>query len=111
MSFDLDAEEGALLGERPYTEGDRNAKTLFKSGSHRLVLVVLRAGARFDEADQRGYVTLFIRRGRLSLEISSGASSELAGGHAGVIEPGQPWSTVAVEDSSVLMSLSWPPQP
>ncbi len=109
LRFDLVAERDRLRRERPYTEGDRNAKTLVKSGRYRLVLVALRKGARFDEADPRGWVSMFVHDGRVSVDAADG-TTEIAGGEVAALEPGQRWSAVALEESTVLINVNWPPE-
>ncbi len=110
LAFDLSTELERLRLERPYVDGDRNAKTLVKEGRHRVVLVALRAGARFDENDPRGYVTVVVREGRLSVAVDDG-ETEIGAGQVGVLGHGQCWSGKALEDSAVLMIFSWPPEP
>ncbi len=109
LTFDLAAELERLRRERPYVDGDRNGKTLVKEGRHRVVLVVLKAGARFDEDDPRGYVTLDVREGRLSVAVDDG-ETELGAGKVAVLGHGQRWSGKALEDSALLMNFSWPPE-
>ncbi len=109
LSFDVAAELDGLRRERPYLEGDRNGTTLVKEGRHRVVLVALRTGARFDEDDPRGYVTLAVREGRLSVAVDDGAI-EIGEGRVAVLGHGQRWSGQALEDSALLMTFSWPPE-
>ncbi len=109
LTFDLGEELGRLRRERPYREGDRNGKTLVKEGRHRVVLVALRAGARFDEDDPRGYVTLVVHEGRLSVAVNDG-ETEIGAGQVAVLGHGECWSGKALEDSAVLMNFSWPPE-
>lgn len=109
LTFDLAAELDALRREQPYLDGDRNGKTLVKEDRHRVVLAALRAGARFDEADPRGYLTLAVREGRLSVEVDGG-EAEIGAGEIAVLGHGQCWSGTALEDSALLMNFSWPPE-
>lgn len=109
LTFELGIELDRLRHERPYVEGDRNGKTLVKSDHHRVVLVALRAGARFDEADPRGYVTLLVPEGRVLVAVDDG-ESEVGTGRVAVLGHGQRWSGRALEDSAVLMDFSWPPE-
>lgn len=107
LSFDFAEELERLKAERPYQERDRNAKTLVKSEAFRLVLVALKAGARFDEDDQRGYVSLLVRQGHVSLHVGD-ESTELGTGQIGAIATGHPWWAIAAEDSVVVLHFSWP---
>ncbi len=109
LTFDLEAELDGLRRERAYVEGDRNGKTLVKEGRHRVVLVALKSGARFDEDDPRGYVTLAVREGRLSVAVDDGETA-VGASQVAVLGHGQSWSGKALEDSAVLMNFSWPPE-
>ncbi len=109
LTFDVANELARLRRERPYVEGDRNGKTLVKEDRHRVVLVTLKAGAQFDEGDPRGYVTLMVHEGRVSVAVDDG-ETEIGAGQVAVLGHGQCWSGKALEDSSVLMNFSWPPE-
>ncbi len=109
LCFDLSNELARLRRERPYTEGDRNGKTLAKEGRHRVVLVALKAGARFDEDDPRGYVTLQVLEGRVSVSVDDG-EEEIGEGQVAVLGHGQCWAGKALEDAAILMNFSWPPE-
>jgi quercetin dioxygenase-like cupin family protein len=109
LTFDLAAELDALRRERPYVDGDRNGKTLAKEGRHRVVLAALKAGARFDEGDPRGYLTIAVREGRFSVTVDGG-ETEVGAGEIAVLGHGQCWSGRALEDSALLMNFSWPPE-
>ncbi len=110
LCFDLDDELTQLRAERPYVDGDRNAKTLVKAAAFRLVLVALKAGARFDEDDPRGEVSVLVRRGRVSLQVG-GESTDVGPGQVAAIQAGNHWSAVAAEDSLVILTINWPPEP
>lgn len=107
LCFDFAAEVEQLQAERPYREHDRNAKTLVKSDAFRLVLVALKAGARFDEDDPRGYVSLLVRQGHVSLHVGD-ESTEVGTGQIAAVGAGHPWWAVAAEDSIVVLHFSWP---
>ncbi len=107
LAFDLAEEQKRLREECPYREGDRNAKTLVKSGRYRLVLATPKTGARFHESDPEGYVSLLVQDGRIAVEVE-GQTSEIGRGQVAAIEAGHRWSARALEDSAVLMNFSWP---
>ena len=108
--FDLDDELTQLRAERPYFDGDRNAKTLVKAAAFRLVLVAQRAGTRFDEDDPRGEVSVLVRLGRISSQVD-GDSTDVGPGQVSTIQAGNHWSAVAAEDSLVILTINWPPEP
>lgn len=108
--FDLAAETASLREERAYREGDRTARTLVKEAWFRSTLVALRPGAVFDEAEQRGVICLQVIEGRLTLEVG-GRTMALGAGEIAVIGVGQPWRARTLAETSMLVQLSWPPEP
>jgi quercetin dioxygenase-like cupin family protein len=109
MRFDLAGEAARLRAESAYVEGDRNARTLAKAGYFRMVLVAFRAGATFDENDQRGTVALQLLEGRLTVCVGQ-ERIELAAGEVAVVTAEHPWIAVAAVDGLLLIGLSWPPE-
>lgn len=109
-TFDLAQEASRLRGESAYTDGDRNARTLVKTGGFRLVLLAFRTGAAFDESEQRGTLALHVLEGRLALRVGEDAM-EVAEGEVAVVAVDHPWAARAVADGLLLIHLSWPPEP
>ena len=108
--FELAAEAASLREERAYRDGDRTARTLVKEAWFRLTLVALRAGAVFDEAEQRGVICLQVLDGRVALEVG-GRTVPLGAGELAVVGVGQPWQARTVAETLLLVQLSWPPEP
>ena len=107
LKFELAEEAARLRAESPFLDGDRNARTLAKSGTFRLVLVVFRAGAIFDENDQRGSVALQILDGRIDVRVGEHAI-QIGSGDIAVVSPEHPWTAVATADGLLLLHLAWP---
>ena len=105
--FDFAEETEGLRRERPYQEHDRNAKTLVKSDAFRVVLVVLKAGARFDEDDPRGHVSMLVRQGGVSLAVGD-ERTKVGTGQIAAISAGHARSAVADQESVVVLHFSWP---
>jgi quercetin dioxygenase-like cupin family protein len=110
MRFALADEAARLRDESAFVEGDRNARTLAKSGAFRLVLVAFRAGALFDEDDQRGSMALQVIDGRVDLRVGEDVI-EVGAGDVAVVSPEHPWTAVARADGLLLLQLAWPPDP
>lgn len=108
--FGLVEETRQLRAEQEYVEGDRNARTLAKAGAFRMVLVVFRSGARFDELDQRGSVALQVLEGRVAVHVDQDAI-EIGTGDIAVVAPDHPWTAIALIDGVLLIHLAWPPEP
>lgn len=109
LGFRLEEEAFRLRAESPYIDGDRNARTLVKAGAFRLVLVAFRAGAAFDENDQRGTLALHVLEGRLAVRVGQDGI-EVGEGEVAVVPAEHPWAAVAITDGLLLVHLSWPPE-
>lgn len=94
LRFDLDEEAARLRAESAYRDGDRNARTLVKAGSFRLVLVAFRVGATFDEDDQRGSLAMHVLEGRVALRVGPDAV-EIGRGEVAVVSAEHPWTAAA----------------
>jgi quercetin dioxygenase-like cupin family protein len=110
LRFEIAAEAATLRTETSFLEGDRNARTLAKAGAFRLVLVVFRAGATFDENDQRGSVALQVLDGRVDVQVGEDRI-EIGAAEIAVVSPDHPWKAVATTDGLLLLHLTWPPEP
>jgi quercetin dioxygenase-like cupin family protein len=110
LRFALSEEAARLRAETSFLDSDRNARTLTKAGAFRLVLVVFRAGATFDENDQRGSVALQVLDGRVDVQVAEDAM-EIVAGEIAVVSPEHPWKAIAVTDGLLLLHLAWPPEP
>lgn len=110
LRFELAEEAARLRAESAFLEGDRNARTLAKAGAFRLVLVVFRAGAIFDENDQRGSVALQVLDGRVDVRVGEDAI-EISAGDVAVVSPEHPWTAIAKADGVLMFHLAWPPEP
>ncbi|HEX9045322.1 MAG TPA: hypothetical protein VF802_09875, partial [Candidatus Limnocylindrales bacterium] len=73
----------------------------------RVVLVVLKAGAAFDEDDPRGHVSMLVREGELSLEVGPDRAT-VGPGQIAAIDQGHPWRARAERDSVAILHFSWP---
>ena len=110
LRFDVAKEAARLRAELEYVDGDRNAKTLFKAGAFRLVLLAFRVGANFDENDQRGSLALHVLEGRVALRVGEEAI-EIGAGEVAVVSPDHPWTALALVDGLLMIHLTWPPVP
>lgn len=109
MQFDLAAEIDRLTAEREWGDGDRNSIVLAKDSRLRVLLSVMRAGARIGDDDAEAAITVQVLGGRVVLRRDAHAI-ELGDGHLGTIESGGSWTVEAREDSAVLLTLAWPPE-
>ena len=110
LAFNLAEEASRLRAESAYIDGDRNARTLVKAGSFRLVLLAFRKGAAFDENDQRGTLALQVLEGLLTLRVGQDVI-EVGDNEVAVVPDEHPWTALAATEGLLLIHLSWPPQP
>ncbi|HLH24135.1 MAG TPA: cupin domain-containing protein [Chloroflexota bacterium] len=108
LAFDLAVEAAQLRTELSYQEGDRNANTLVKAPDFRIVLTALRRGARLQEHQAAGRVSIQTVSGRLRLRLPD-QTLELPAGHLLALEAGITHDVEALEDSVFLLTVAWPP--
>jgi quercetin dioxygenase-like cupin family protein len=105
LTFDLAKEVASLKQEPSWARGDRNARTLVEDAGFRLVLTVLKTGARMHEHRAAGWVSLQGLDGHLRLQAGE-HTAELTAGRVVVLEPDLPHSVEAVEEGAFLLSIA-----
>lgn len=105
LTFDLATEIASLKQEASWTRGDRNARTLVEDASFRLVLMVLKTGARMHEHRAAGWVSLQGLDGHLRLRAGE-HTAELTAGRVVVLQPDLTHSVDAVEEGAFLLSIA-----
>jgi quercetin dioxygenase-like cupin family protein len=106
LRFDLDAELASLKGEASWRGGDRNARTLVEEPTLRIVLVVLKRGARLSEHRTNGRASVHTLVGRLRLRVFDQAV-ELPPSHVLTIERELAHDVEALEESAFLLTIAW----
>lgn len=104
LSFDLMAEIASLQREESWRRGDRNARTLVEEPGLRVVLTVLRGGARIREHRTDGRVTIQTLRGYVRVE-SPEETIDLLVGRLMTLQPGVPHDLEAIELSAFLLTV------
>jgi len=107
MAFDLAAEIGRLRAEGEWADGDRNSVTLAKEVDFRVLLSVLRGGARLSEEDGDARVSIQLLDGAARLDVG-GTEETLDAGSLAVVDAGTQWHLTAAGDCAVLLTLAWP---
>jgi quercetin dioxygenase-like cupin family protein len=108
--FDLQAELAQVRLERGYREGERNANTLVKGDSFRIVLTALHAGNRLHEHEAAGWISIQGIAGRLRVH-AGGQTVELCAGHLLALAGGIRHAVEATEDSAFLLTVAAAPAP
>lgn len=107
LRFDLAAETEQLRQEDAWRTMSRNAKTLVKYPDLRLVLIVMKEGARMEGHKANESISIHALAGKLRLHLPQQAV-ELPAGHLLTLERTVPHDVEALEDSSFLLTISWP---
>src|SRR4029079_11586121 len=105
LSFDLAAEADALMQRRSGQAG-RNAQTLCKHTDCRVVLIVLKAGARMHEHSTDQCVTIHALSGNLRVHLPA-RTLELTPGALRALEQTVVHDVEALADSVFVLSLGW----
>lgn len=105
--FDLPALERELRQEMALAVEGHSAVTLAKYQDLRVVLIVLRKGARRVEAMTDARVSLQILRGSLQVGLPGGTVDAPAG-HLLTLDREVEFQLEALTESAVLLTLSWP---
>lgn len=98
-----------LSAEPEWSEGDRDSLTLAKAPDVRLLLTVLRPGARIGDEEAHGSLAIQVLAGA----IMAGRGDdrvELEAGQLAVLEGGATWWVEAQEQSALLLTMAWPEQ-
>lgn len=102
--FDLGALERELKSEELYARNHQMARTLVRAADQRVVLMVLKAGARIAEHQADGTVSIQVLSGSVNLGLPT-RSVELQRGGLLVLAPGLRHHVVASEESALLLTL------
>ena len=106
LSFDLNAEIAHLRGENAW-QGGRNSKTLVKHPDFRVVLTVLKSGARLHEHKAAGSISVQVTAGHIRMHVQE-KTIDMPAGHMLALERALPHDVEALEDSAFLLTIAWP---
>lgn len=107
LEFDLAREIDDLQREAEWATG-RNARTLVKYDDLRVVLTVLKAGARIPGHQTAGRISIQGLRGRIRLH-AEGRTFDVLSGVLLALDRAVPHDLEAVDDSAFLLTIAWPP--
>lgn len=104
--FDLTAIEGEMRSEEAYERDGHTARTLVRENDLRIVLIVMRAGARMAEHQANETASIHVLGGRVRLRLPDG-DADLTAGRLLVLERGLRHDVEAVSESAILLTLGW----
>ncbi|MGH2344081.1 MAG: cupin domain-containing protein, partial [Chloroflexota bacterium] len=85
----------------------RNAKTLVKEATFRLVLISLRQGGRLEAHRAPGRISIHTLSGHLRLQVL-GETIDLTTGQVLVLDPDVVHDVEGIEESAFLLTIAWP---
>lgn len=106
LLFDLNAEIERLRGENAW-QGGRNSKTLVKHSDFRVVLTVLKFGARLHKHKAAGRISVQTVAGHIRMHVENKVF-DLPVGHLLALEWAIAHDVEALEDSAFLLNIAWP---
>ena len=106
LEFDLSAQIELLRREEPYRHG-RNSKTLAKYPDFRIVLTVIKAGARVPEHTTAARISVQTVAGHIRMHVRE-KLLDLPAGRLLSLDRNVPHDVQAVEDSAFLLTVAWP---
>src|SRR5581483_887013 len=104
LRFDLQEELDRLRREESWLRGDRNAKTLVKEPHLHVTLAILKSGARLDEHETEGPLTIHTLEGRVTVS-ALGERIDLSRGQIAALDAGVPHWVEATEEAAFLLTI------
>jgi len=105
--FNLADEIATLKREPTWQQSDRNSRTLVHESQLRIIVTVMKAGARLHEHRTDGAVSIQTIQGHLRLGIGQDAV-DLPQGRLVAIEPGVTHELDAIDESAFILTVAWP---
>jgi quercetin dioxygenase-like cupin family protein len=105
LEMDLNASIDQIKGEAAWLNNDRNALTIFKSDTMRIVLMALRESAELKPHKANGVISVQVLKGKINF-MTEQQSAELGKGQMIALEENIVHSVKALEESFFLLTLS-----
>ena len=110
VEFDLGEEIDQLQKEDAWLHGiGRSSKTLVKHDDLRIVLISMKANTQMHEHKATARISVQTLTGHVQLRVV-GRTVDLPAGHLISLDQCMPHDVEALKDSSLLLTLSWPPE-
>lgn len=107
LAFDLSAEIGRLKNEETWHRESHNGNTLVKEPDFRIVLIVMKRGAKLGEHTTSGRLSIQVLSGELLVHLAD----QMVDLHAGsllALDRHVIHDVEAREETSFLLTLTWP---
>jgi len=110
LQIDLERELQQLRQEDSWQrETGRSSKTLAKYPDFRIVLILMKGGTRMSQHKAEGRVSIQLLKGRVCLHLAD-RTANVSGGDLVVMDCGVLHDVEALEESALLLTISWPRQ-
>ena len=110
MNFNLAEETAQLHEEEAWLRTGRNSKTLVKQPDFRIVLIALQKGGHIEEHSADARISIYTLSGHVKLQLPE-QTVDLREGHLLVLERAIKHDLEALEESAILLTISWPHAP
>jgi quercetin dioxygenase-like cupin family protein len=107
--FDLAAIDSELRGSDAYTREGHTAHTLVREDDLRIVVIVMKAGARMAKHRADETASIHGLSGHVRLHLPDDETTDVHAGQLLVLERGVQHDVEAVLDSALVLTLGWPP--
>jgi len=104
--FDIAEVDAEMRRSDAYGREGHTARTLAREADLRIVLVVMKAGARIAEHSAKDTASVHALRGHVRLRLPDRVA-DLPAGRLLVLERSVPHDVEAVEESAFLLTLGW----
>lgn len=107
MDFNLEREIAQLHEEEAWQRTGRNSKTLVKQPDFRIVLIALQKDGHLEEHSADARVSIYTLAGHVKIQLPE-QTVDLPGGHLLVLDRALEHDLQALEESAILLTISWP---
>jgi quercetin dioxygenase-like cupin family protein len=107
MDFNLVKEIAQLHEEEAWLRTGRNSKTLVKQPDFRIVLIALKKGGHLEEHSADARISIHTLSGHVKIQLPD-QTVDLPDGHLLVLDRALEHDLEALEESAILLTISWP---
>jgi mannose-6-phosphate isomerase-like protein (cupin superfamily) len=108
LQIDLEQELQQLRQEDSWQrETGRSSKTLAKYPDFRIVLILMKSGTRMRQQRAEGRVSIQQLKGQVRIHLAASRKVDVPAGHLLVLDCGVLHDVEAMEESALLLTISW----
>ena len=108
LQIDMEQELQQLRQEDSWHRGTgRSSKTLAKYPDFRIVLILMKGGTRMRQHRAEGRISIQQLKGRVRMHLAAHRKVDVSAGHLLVLDCGVLHDVEALEESALLLTISW----